>query len=141
MTIDYFPDDQYQKYIEQLRKNPVEEKFKGEIFYPIDVWFITSDEQLINLEYKNYPLLEELGLSEEEWTRWNKYMALDRNSDEYLKVYREALIGQIVSQFKFSRLLGKRTGLTFHNMIMQQFMLELQKIDKKLGLVSKAGYV
>lgn len=138
--IDYFPDDQYQKYIKQLRENPVEEKFKGEVFYPVDVWFITSDQQLIELDYENYPLLEEMGISKEEWIRWNKYMALDKESDEYTKVYREALIGLIVAQFKFSRLLGKRTGLTFHNMIMQQFMLELQKLDKKLGIVCKAGY-
>ena len=125
MTIDYFPDNQYQKYIEQLRKNPVEEIFKGLIFYPTNVWFITSDQQLIDLKYEDYPLLQDVGLSKEEFIRWNKYMALDRKSDEYTKVLREAIMQKALAQWKFSRLLGKRNGLTMHNDIMHEYLLPI----------------
>lgn len=139
--IDYYPDDQYQKSIEYLQKNPIPEKFRGLVFCPVEMLFITSDKQLVDLNYDGYPIFQEIGLSKDDFLRWNKYMDLDRESIEYKKMMRECICNMMAWQWKYSRLLEKKTGLITNNVIMHQYLLKLEELDKEIGCGFNAGYM
>lgn len=138
--IDYFPDDQYAKLLKKTQEiNRPDICYRH--FKPVDLLFITSDGALQDLDYAAYPIFEEIGISKDEFIRWSKYMALDRNSFEYLKVYREAICNLMAWQWRFSRLLQKPNGVVSHNAVMHYYLLELERLDKEIGIGFQAGYV
>ena len=137
--IDLYPQDQYDRRVQQLKENPIPEKMCRN-YNEFMMLFITSDNQLQDLTYEGYPIFEELGVSKDDFIRWSKYMALDRDSVEYAKAYRECICNMAAWQWKFSRLLQKPNGVVSHNAVMHYYLLELERLDKKLGLGFSAGY-
>lgn len=133
--------DQYILKLEEINSElGISNSYQHEKTYN-EKYFITSDKQLITLNYGSYNKFIELEISEDDFVLWNKYMDLDRSSIEYKKIMRECICNFMIWQWKYSKILEKSRDMINNNLIMLQYILKLQELDKELSLPFHAGYM